>query len=309
MPTATTNGITTFYDDAGPSGDGPVVLVHVHSVDLRMWDRQMQALTAASYRVIRYDVRGHGQSSAPETGYTWEAYSADLAALLDLLDIQSARLVGSSIGGAISIQFALGHPQRTRSLALVDSALPGFTYSEEFSSQIEALVAAALDEGVWPAFQRLWLTHEMFDGVRSDPEAFALIDQMVRSFPAPEYRGYKTAPEGYEQPQLTDRLHEIIAPTLVTTGEFDVSDFQIIAEILTAHIPNAERHTFPGCWHLPMLEKPKDFNERLIAFLRRRPDLPISCATLCAAPASHVLTKEPPWTSSKSSTPPAPCVA
>lgn len=268
MPTADTNGINTFYESSGSSADSVVVLIHGHSVDLRMWERQVRALAAARHRVLRYDVRGHGQSSAPDAGYTWENYSADLAALLDHLAIESVHVVGSSMGGAIALQFALDHAQRARSLTLVDSALPGFTYSEEFSSQIEAVVAAALEEGAWAAFQRLWLTHEMFDGVRSDPEAFSLIERMVHDFPAVEYRGGQTSPEGYEQPQLTDRLHEIGAPTLVITGESDIADFQIIAEILAAHIPNAKRHTFTRCWHLPMLEQPEQFNELLIAFLR-----------------------------------------
>lgn len=268
MPTAETNGITTFFDDAGAPGGPALLLVHGHSVDLRMWQQQVGPLARVGYRVIRYDVRGHGRSSAPGTGYTWENYSSDLAALLDDRGIESAHLVGCSMGGAVALQFALDHPGRVLSLTLVDSALPGFTYSEEFSSRIETLVAAALEEGPWPAFQRLWLTHEMFDGVRSDPEAFRLIEEMVRSFPAAEYRGAQTAPQGYEQPQLTDRLREIAAPALVIAGENDIADFQIIAEILAAHIPNAERRTFPGCWHLPMIERPEEFNAGLIAFLR-----------------------------------------
>jgi pimeloyl-ACP methyl ester carboxylesterase len=173
------------------------------------------------------------------------------------------------MGGAICLQFALDHPGRVLSLTLVDSALPGFTYSGEFSSKIEALVVAAREEGPWPAFKRHWLTHEMFDGVRSDPEAFELITEMVRAFPAMEYRAAPASPGDYEQPQLTDRLHEIYAPALVIAGENDITDFQIIGEILAAHIPDAERHTLQGCWHLPMLERPEPFNRMLLAFLRQ----------------------------------------
>jgi 3-oxoadipate enol-lactonase len=268
MPYAETNGIITFYEDTAATTGATALLVHGHSADLRMWDRQVDPLTTTGYRVIRYDVRGHGHSSAPYTGYSWENYSADLAGLLDHLAIEPVHLVGSSMGGAICLQFTVDYPGRVVSLTLVDSALPGFTYSEEFSSQIEALVAAAREEGPWPAFKRLWLTHPMFDGVRSNPEALELVTEMVRAFPAMEYRGGQTSPEDYEQPQLTDRLHEITAPALVITGENDITDFQIIAEILAAHIPNAERHSFSGCWHLPMIEKPGDFNARLVAFLR-----------------------------------------
>src|SRR3990172_12329088 len=155
MPHTYTNGIVTFYEDAG---DGPVVvLIHGHSLDLRMWQYQVPALVNAGFRVVRHDVRGHGRSLIAPSGYTWENYSADLRDLLDRLNVErpttetlhvpAVHLVGLSMGGGVALQFTLDNPQRVISLTLVDSALPGYAYSEEMSKAIQELVHAVPTEG------------------------------------------------------------------------------------------------------------------------------------------------------------------
>jgi pimeloyl-ACP methyl ester carboxylesterase len=275
MPHTFTNGVVTFYEDVG---NGPVaVLIHGHSADLRTWNYQLRPLVDAGFRVIRYDVRGHGRSMVPPTGYTWENYAADLRDLLDRLNVErpvteslgvpAVHLVGLSMGGGIALQFALDNPGRSLSLVLVDSALPGFTYSEEFSAQIEALVEAVRAEGPRAAFERLWLAHPFFDGVRRYPERFALVREMVLGYQAADYREEAMA-EAAEQPQVIERLSEIGAPALVVVGENDVPDFRLIADILAANLPNARQVVMADCWHLPPLEKPEAFNETLVGFLR-----------------------------------------
>ena len=283
MPHTYTNGIVTFYEDASPSGPDPapaVVLIHGHSVDLRMWQYQVPALIDAGLRVVRYDVRGHGRSMVPPQGYTWEHYAADLGDLLDRLNVErpatedlglaAAHLVGLSMGGGIALQFALDFPRRVLSLTLVDAALPGFTYSEEFTRQIEELVAAVRAEGPAPAFERLWLSHPLFDGLRRYPERFALVREMVLAFPAADYRE-GAIPAGYA-PTVADRLGDIAAPALVIAGEDDIPDFRLIADILAANLPSARQMLMPGCGHVPPLEQPDAFNQVLIDFLRGLPD-------------------------------------
>ena len=275
MPHAYTNGIVTFYED---SGDGPaVVLIHGHSLDLRLWQYQVGPLVEAGFRVVRYDVRGHGRSLIPPSGYTWENYSADLAELLDRLNVErpatqsliveAAHVVGLSMGGGIALQFALDHPGRVLSLTLVDPTLPGFTYSEEFSRGIEELRDAVRSEGVRAAFERLWLTHPVFDGVRRYPERFALLREIVLGFQAADYRE-GASPSGYSQPAVADRLSEIAAPALVMAGEQDLPDFRLIADLLAANLPSARQLVMPDCGHLPPLEQPEAFNAALLGFLR-----------------------------------------
>jgi len=268
MPRISTNGIVTFYEDAG---QGPaVVLIHGHSLDLRMWDGQVAPLLDGGYRVIRYDVRGHGQSDAPASGYTWQNYSLDLRDLLDHLGIDApAHLVGLSMGGGIALQFALDHPQRVASLVLVDSTAPGFDYSPEYSQAVEGLVQAVRSEGPQAALERVWLAHPLFDGVRRFPERFDLLKSMILAYPARDYLDESQYPQ--PQWQVIDRLSEIRAPTLVLVGEEDLPDFRLIADILAVNIATARQEVIADAGHLPNLEQPDAFNEALLRFLGRHP--------------------------------------
>ncbi len=276
MPYAFTNGIVTFYEDARPGGrvDAPtVVLVHGASVDLRLWDDQVPALLAAGFRVIRYDVRGHGRSLVPPSGYSFPTYAADLADLLDRLNVdrpitedlgvEQVHLVGLSMGGGIALQFALYHKERVCSLVLVDSALPGFGYSEEFSKEVQRLVDVAREQGPKAALEEVWLSHPIFHGVRRYPEKFARLKEMVLS-----HQGQDLLAPPEETPPLIDHLSTIEAPSLIVVGELDLDDFQLIAQVLAANLPRARLTIIPDCGHIPPLEKPHEFNQLLISFLK-----------------------------------------
>jgi len=276
MPYAYTNGIVTFYEDARPEGrvDVPtVMLIHGASTDLRLWDEQVPALLEAGFRVVRYDVRGHGRSLVPPSGYSFPTYAADLADLLDRLNVdrpitealavEQVHLVGLSMGGGIALQFALDHPRRVRSLVLVDSALPGFGYSEEFAAQVQELVRMARERGPRAALEEVWLPHPIFDGVRRLPDKFARLREMVLAHPGQDLLA---PPE--EAPPVVDRLGEIGAPALVVVGEQDLPDFQLIAQVLAANLPHARLAVVPDCGHVPPLERPEEFNRLLVSFLR-----------------------------------------
>jgi 3-oxoadipate enol-lactonase len=263
LPHVNTNGIVTFYEDMG---QGPaVVLIHGHSADLRLWHLQAPALVDAGYRVIRYDVRGHGRSTAPPSSYTWQNYALDLRDLLHRIDLARAHVVGLSMGGGIALQFALDFPERVSSLVLADSALPGFDYSPEFADAIEELVAAVRTEGSRAAFERLWLTHPLFDGVRRFPERFELIRTMALEYAGRDY--LDETPYTPPERQAVDRLAELQAPTLVLVGELDVPDFQIIAEVLAGNIAGARLQVIADAGHIPALEQPDMFNQTLLGFL------------------------------------------
>jgi 3-oxoadipate enol-lactonase len=263
VPHIDTNGIVTFYEDTGHGP--PVVLIHGHGSDRRLWDFQVPALVEAGYRVIRYDVRGHSQSSVPPTGFTWENYALDLRGLLDRLDVSKAHVVGLSMGGGIALQFALDFPERVSSLVLVDSTLPGFDYSAEYGGAIEELVAAVRAEGPRAAFERVWLTHPLFDGVRRFPERFELIRAMALEYAAADY--LDETPYVPPECQAVDRLAELRAPTLVLVGELDIPDFQIIAEVLAGNIAGARLQVIADSGHILPLEQPDAFNQALLGWL------------------------------------------
>jgi 3-oxoadipate enol-lactonase len=266
MPHASTNDIATFYEEAGHGP--PVLLIHGHTLDLRMWDAQVGPLADAGYRAIRYDVRGHGRSEAPATGYTYQNYSLDLRDLLNCLHIDTpAHLVGLSMGGGIALQFAVDHRQRVASLVVVDSTVPGFDYSPEYAEAVEELVRVARSDGPRAALDQVWLPHPLFDGIRRFPDRFDSLKRIVLAYPA---RDYLDETE-YSQPewQVIDRLDDIGAPTLVLVGEQDLPDFRLIAEILAANIATARLEVIADAGHLLNLEQPEAFNEALLRFLAR----------------------------------------
>ncbi|MBI2761666.1 MAG: alpha/beta fold hydrolase [Chloroflexi bacterium] len=263
MQSVRANGLDIAYEDTGGEG-APVVLIHGHSVDLRMWPLQMLALREAGYRVVRYDVRGHGHTTAPGNGYTWPVYSADLHGLLDALSLPSVHLAGFSMGGGIALQYALDHPERVASLTLIDSAVPGFTYSDEFAAGIEALVEAVRAEGWRRAAERLWLPHPMFDGLRRHPAAFRVLRDLVLDYPA---RDYLVDPPNPEEPEAVSRLHELAMPVQVLVGAEDLVDFLLAAQLVAANAPRSRLEVVAGAGHVLPLERPNDVNRLLLEFL------------------------------------------
>lgn len=123
----TAGGIRIRYDERGPRDGRPLVLAHGFTVSLEMWMPQMQALSER-YRLITWDARGHGGSSAPEgpESYTMPALAQDLRSLLEQLDaVESAAVGGMSFGGMIALQYAVDYPDGLFALVLSDTTTRG----------------------------------------------------------------------------------------------------------------------------------------------------------------------------------------
>ena len=121
MPVAKIRDTETYYEVAG---EGPaLVLVHGAFVDHRMWDEQFGRF-AEDYRVIRYDLRGHGKTGATSRSkYSIGLFADDLKDLLDHLEIERATVCGLSLGGMIAQAFAVKYPDRLDALVLADTAV------------------------------------------------------------------------------------------------------------------------------------------------------------------------------------------
>lgn len=120
MPFSDQGDATIFYTDEGTGP--PVLLVHGWTCDSHDWQFQVPALLDAGYRVIAADLRGHGRSSVPGSGYTPRRFAADLAGLLRERDAAPAVVAGHSLGGAVAVAMAVEHPDLVRAIVPVDSA-------------------------------------------------------------------------------------------------------------------------------------------------------------------------------------------
>jgi 3-oxoadipate enol-lactonase len=243
---------------AGP----PVVLLHGLTVDMRMWDDQF-APFATRHTVIRYDLRGFGQSDPPREGEPY-THAADLRALLELLDIERAALVGLSMGGMFATEFALTYPQATGALVLADAAMGGYAFGPRFGGTLSALYRVARADG--PAAAReLWLGDELFAYSQTLPDVAARLRAMVTDYSF--WNMLHRDPHSALQPPASERLPEVAAPTLVLVGEHDIPDFRAIADTYAAGIPGARQASIPAAGHMSNMDNPAAFNQRVLAFL------------------------------------------
>lgn len=254
------------------AGSGPaVVLVHAGICDMRMWDPQVEPLLAAGRRVVRYDLRGYGSSTLPPGRFS---HVGDLRGLLDVLEIQSAAVVGVSVGGRISLELALVHPELVEALVLVGPGLREWEWSDavrRFGEEEEALVDRGEVDAAVELNLRMWVDGPERAPSEVDPEVRERVRQMQRRAFEIDLAAFEQephpGPEDPLEPPASARLAEVSAPTLVLVGEKDQPDILRIADVLTDGIPGARKVEIPDTAHVPSMEKPDEFNRLLLEFL------------------------------------------
>jgi len=258
------NGTRLHYETAG-SGD-PLVLIHGATLDTRMWDDQFVSF-ARHYQVIRYDMRGYGQSALP----TMASYAPadDLMALLHHLELTQAHILGLSLGGAVAIDFALTYPEATDTLIVVDTGLREFQW-EAFGTSLSQVQSVAMTSGI-EAAQRHWINDPLFAPAMENPQLAVRLKQMVTDYSGWHWINNGTKPLSDSPP--IEQLDGINLPILIIVGERDLPDFQTIAETLYQRIPNASKVIMSGVGHLSNMEDPERFNEIVLGFLKEVPTI------------------------------------
>lgn len=253
------NGTWLYYEVAG-TGD-PLVLIHGFTLDTRMWDEQF-APFAERHRVIRYDVRGFGQS-APfgDAPYT---HPDDLAALLHYLGIPRAAILGLSMGGGIATDFALAYPDMTTALIPVDAMIGGHRMSATWVEQVGPVWQTARSVGV-NAGKALWLALPLFAPAHEQPAVSIRLSAMVAGYSGAHWLGGD--PQRESDPPAIKRLSEIRAPTIVLIGTRDIPDFHIMADTIVQHVSGASKIVLPGVGHMANMEAPERFNTAVLGFL------------------------------------------
>jgi 3-oxoadipate enol-lactonase len=254
------NGIVINYDVSGPDNAPAVVLHHPLATHLGTWD----ALTATlnkTYRVIRFDARGHGASAAPPGPYNFETLAADVIAVMDHVGVKKAHFLGLSMGGMIGQYLGILHPARFNSLTLVStsSATPaaGQALWDERIKNSMALGMASVVDG---AMQR-WVAPAVIGG---KPGLVQRLKTMITDTPAPGYAGWCGA---IRHLNVTDKLSAIKLPTLVVVGALDPATPPAAAEVLHQHIAGSKLVVMPGVSHMLQEEEPAAFAAIVVPFL------------------------------------------
>ena len=143
-----------------------------------MWDDQFEGF-ARHYRVIRYDIRGYGQSDLSVTGPYYHA--DDLMALLNLLEIKKAHIIGQSMGWTVAAEFALAYPETVSALVLADAILWGYDLAAGYGETLGRVWEAGRVEGV-EAARSLWLADELFAPALANPAVAARLRKLIKNY-------------------------------------------------------------------------------------------------------------------------------
>ncbi len=253
---AKVNGIEIHYEIHGSEGAPWLVLSHSLACSGRMWDPQLEAFKER-YRILNYDMRGHGQSEAPKGAYTLELLADDVLALMESLKIRKAIYCGLSIGGMIGQTLALRPNPPFERMVLADTthAQPPEALKQweeririAESKGMAALVDSTMERWFTPAFRA------------SAPAQ--RIAELIRATPVPGYVGCGRAIMGLN---TTARLKDIRLPVLAITGESDgaAPGTRYIGE----KVPGAKFVSIANASHIANIEQPEAFNRALRDFL------------------------------------------
>ena len=255
------NDVRIHYKLSGKTDAPAVLLSHSLASSMIMWQPQLEVLED-SFQVIRYDMRGHGNSDVPEGPYTLEMLADDVAALLNELEIDKIHFVGLSIGGMIGQGFALKHQHRLLSLVLCDTASHT---PPEAQPILDNRIRTAAQEGMSSQVDETmarWFSQGFLD---SDRPEVGLIRQQVLDTSVTGYGGCLEAIKGLDYYQ---RLPEITVPTLVIVGEDDPGTPVSASVAISEQIAGSKLVVLPDAQHLSNIEQDAAFNEALLDFFR-----------------------------------------
>ncbi|MBT1262352.1 alpha/beta fold hydrolase [Pseudomonas sp. VS40] len=245
------------------TGQGqPVVLIHGVGLNKEMWGGQVVGL-APHYRVITYDMLGHGASPRPENGTPLLGYADQLLELLDHLQLPQATVIGFSMGGLVARAFTLHYPERLKSLVVLNSV---FNRSPEQRAGVIARTAQAAEHGpdanAEAALSR-WFSREY---QAANPAQIAALRQTLAGN---DPQGYLTTYELFATQDMyrADELGNIKSPTLVATGELDPGSTPQMARQLADRIPGATVAILAEQRHMMPVESPRLVNQLLLDFL------------------------------------------
>lgn len=254
------NGIDVHYEI---EGNGPwLTMSHSLACNLRMWDPQMPALTK-QFKVLRYDTRGHGESSAPAGEYTLEQLADDVKGLLDALKIRQTHWAGLSMGGMIGQAVALRYPGVFQSMVLADttSRRPP-NAAQMWAERIQNAQTKGMGAIVQGTLER-WFTEPYR---KAHPDVMSRIGNDIRATPV---AGFVGCCHAISKVDYLDRLKEIKVPALVMVGEQDHGTPVEAARAIHQNLPGSELKILASAAHLSNIEQAGEFNKAMTAFLAR----------------------------------------
>ena len=243
--------IAVYYEKSGRGQ--PLVFIHGLGSSAQDWESQV-AVFSKNYQVIAFDLRGHGRSAKPAGPYSMSLFASDTAALLKSLGIDSAHIVGISLGGAVAFQLALDSP------ALVNSVPSLGGTPEQAKAEIDRRVGIVRQMGMRAMGEAL------VPNLFPKPEHEALRRSFVERWAANDPQAYIESTLSMLGWDVTDKLDSIHCPVLIIASD---QDYMPVAakEAYLKRMPDAQLVVIPDAHHAVPMEAPEKFNTALSAFL------------------------------------------
>jgi 3-oxoadipate enol-lactonase len=248
------------YALLGTEGAPAVVLGHALGANSHIWGYQLPLLTAR-FRVLAYDLPGHGESDPPVGQDSFDDFAHDLVALLDRTGISRATLVGLSIGGMVAQHFASLYPDRLRALVLCSTGCQTNEAGKKiFEDRIAQVNKGGVETQVESSITR-WFTPQFAS------DAPATIEWVKWMYQKTSPAGFINGCRAIQELDTLDRLSNITAPTLLIPGELDQGFPESVSRTIQSRIKNAQLKVLTGAAHIGNVELPHRFNELLFEFL------------------------------------------
>ena len=260
MPEVTANGVKLNYEEMGRGK--PLVLVHHLGGNLLSWRNQLPEFQR-HFRVIAYEIRGHGRSDQPQSGYEVSNQAKDLESLLGTLGISSCYLLGHSIGGQIAMRLTLDSPELVEKLVLVNTRPD--PVPETARKNFSLMCDIARTQGMQAVAEHRRAKDELVKKLAEDPKTW---EDFKRMYSETSVIGFVKCAEALGSvASFRDELGKIRTPTLCIVGSDDHMTFPYV-EVMTKKIPKCTSIVMGNCGHFSMIESPTEFNAYVLAFLQ-----------------------------------------
>lgn len=272
MHITTDDGVRLHLTDSGPAKNAtPILFVHEFAGDHRSWSAQVDGLSG-DYRCITYDARGYPPSDIPSdpAAYTWERAVADAVSILDTLEIDTAHIVGLSMGGFCASMFGALHPDRAASLVIASAGSGAYPPTRDAWRDETRQSAEYLQANGMAAFaDRMAVGQSRVQLQNKNPDEWQRFRNQLAEHSAEgsarTLLGVQLArPSLFD---LTDELSRVTAPTLIVNGDEDEAVLET-GLLLKRTIHSSGLAVLPKTGHVPNLEDPDDFNALIRDFLQ-----------------------------------------
>lgn len=256
------NNHTVSYNDEGPDESPVIIMVHGFPFNKSMWNKQVEVLIG-NYRVISYDIRGHGDSDAGTDDFSIGLFTDDLLGLMDFLKVEKAILCGLSLGGYIALSAIENFPKRFDGLMLCDTTCIADTpeTKEKRRIAIENIAEYGVEQYANESIKNLFAPETFI----TSKEKASMIKDMIMKTSVQSLSATLLALAGRNE--SCSKLNEITVPVLIMVGKEDKITPISAARFMEKNIKGSILQIIAHAAHLSNIENPYEFNEHLLKFV------------------------------------------